>query len=62
MNSLIWSLNYAKGWVKESYLTIPTTILTQIFLLLILDISTVRGVILFGLYSSIPSVLVNFHM
>ncbi|MFM6096413.1 MAG: polysaccharide biosynthesis protein, partial [Dolichospermum sp.] len=53
LNSLTWSLNYAKGWVKESYLTILTTILTQIFLLLILDISTVRGLILFGLYSSI---------
>jgi len=62
LTAMIWSLNYAKAWVNESWLIIPSTIGTQLFLLLYLDVSTVKGVILFGLFSAIPPLLVNFYM
>lgn len=53
------SMNYTKAWVEYAWLEIPTRIFLQIFLLLTLDISTVRGVILFSLFSNISPFLVN---
>ena len=47
---------------KKSWITIPLTIIVQIFLILALDISSTKGVILFGFYSAIPSLVVNFYM
>ncbi|HYX18486.1 MAG TPA: polysaccharide biosynthesis protein [Nostoc sp.] len=62
LTTMIWSLNYAKAWVNESWLIIPSTIMTQMLLLLVLDISTVRGIILFSLFSAIPPLVVNLYM
>jgi O-antigen/teichoic acid export membrane protein len=59
---LLWSLNLSKGWIQKAWLYIPTTIITQILLLLFLDISTVKGVIVFGIMSTIPSLIVNLYM
>ena len=59
-NSIIgtmWSINATKAWLQHSWLNIPGTITMQIFLLLILDVSTVQGVICFGILSNIPSFL-----
>jgi O-antigen/teichoic acid export membrane protein len=61
-NSLIaamWSLNSTKAWIRYSWLNIPSVILTQIVLLTLLDVSTVRGVILFATLSLIPNFLLN---
>jgi O-antigen/teichoic acid export membrane protein len=60
--SIVWSLNYARAWVDQSWLTIPFTVLAQVILLFTLDISTLQGVILFGLFSAIPFLLVNLYM
>ncbi|MEH2416538.1 lipopolysaccharide biosynthesis protein [Nostoc sp.] len=62
LTTMIWSLNYAKAWVNESWLIIPSTTITQILLLFVLDISTVRGIILFGLFSALPPLYVNLYM
>jgi O-antigen/teichoic acid export membrane protein len=57
--SAMWSLNSAKAWIKYSWLYIPATVITQGFLLLVLDMSTVRNVLWFGIISFAPSLLVN---
>jgi len=57
--SAMWSLNSTKAWIKYSWLNIPSVILTQIVLLTVLDVSTVRGVILFGIFSLVPNFLLN---
>jgi hypothetical protein len=62
LTTMIWGLNYAKAWVDRSWLTIPTTIAMQALLLFALDLSTVRGAIIFGLFSAIPSLGVNLYM
>lgn len=53
------TMNYAKAWVNYGWAEIPLRIILQTSLLLILDISTVRGVLLFGLLSNISPFLVN---
>jgi O-antigen/teichoic acid export membrane protein len=55
----MWSLNSTKAWIRYSWLNIPSVILTQIVLLTVLDVSTVRGVILFGIFSLVPNFLLN---
>src|SRR6266567_1936133 len=57
--SAMWSLNSTKAWIRYSWLNIPSVILTQIVLLTLLDVSTVRGVILFGIFSLVPNFLLN---
>jgi hypothetical protein len=55
----MWSLNATKAWIKYSWLNIPCVITTQILLLAVLDVSTVHGVILFGVLSLVPNFLLN---
>jgi len=55
----MWSLNSTRAWIRYSWLNIPGVILMQITLLLIIDVSTVKGVIVFGLLSLIPTLLLN---
>jgi O-antigen/teichoic acid export membrane protein len=55
----MWSLNSTKAWIRYSWLNIPSVILTQIVLLTFLNVSTVRGVILFGIFSLAPTFLLN---
>lgn len=55
----MWSLNSTKAWIRYSWLNIPSVILTQVALLTVLDVSTVRGVILFGIFSLVPNFLLN---
>lgn len=55
----MWSLNSTKAWIKYSWLNIPGVVLTQIVLLTLLDVSTVHGVILFGIFSLAPTFLLN---
>lgn len=55
----MWSLNASKAWIKHSWLNIPGTVAAQIILLVIFDISTLRGVLLFGIFSLVPTLLLN---
>ena len=55
----MWSLNAAKAWVQYAWVEIPMRIITQIILLITLDVSSVKGVLLFSILSSIPPFLVN---
>jgi len=53
------SLTYSKGWIMPASINIPLDIVTQIVLLSILDLSTVRGVLLVGCFTQVPSLLLN---
>ena len=61
-NALIaamWSLNATKAWIQYSWLNIPGVILAQVVLLALVDISTVKGVLIFGTLSLLPTLLLN---
>lgn len=55
----MWSLNATKAWIQYSWLNIPGVIVTQILLLVLVDISTVQGVLVFGILSLIPTLVLN---
>jgi O-antigen/teichoic acid export membrane protein len=53
------SLNSTKAWVQYSWIEIPLRISLQVILLLILDISTIRGILLFSIFSQISPLTVS---
>jgi O-antigen/teichoic acid export membrane protein len=55
----LYSLNAARGWIEEAWLGIPLTILLQVVSLAWLDVSQLRGALLFGFCSSIPPLIVQ---
>jgi hypothetical protein len=55
----IWALNASKAWVSGSWLYIPLTLATQAALVPFTDFSSVRGVLIFNLISSVPNLLLN---
>ncbi len=57
---LIWGLSTGRGWVVPATISIPLEILTQIVLLLSLDLSKSENVMIFSCLSVIPPILVNF--
>ncbi len=59
---MMWSLNASRSWVQNSWLYVPGTIAMQIVLLFILDVSTIRGIIFFGMLSNFPFFLVNIWL
>ena len=61
-NGMLWQVNCAKGWIKQSWLLIPTVIATEFVLLLFLDISNLVGVSIFNALSVFPSFCVNVYM
>jgi O-antigen/teichoic acid export membrane protein len=58
----MWLLNAAKAWIEYSWLHIPGTLIAQAALLAILEVSTLRGALLFGIFSLIPAVLLNIWL
>jgi|SRR5208283_2473982 len=56
---LLWSINSARAWIVPPLLLIPCTIAVQAALISILNLSTVRGVLLFSMYSWMPSVVLS---
>lgn len=60
--SLNWGINHSRGWIKDSWLIIPSTIITQIVALMFIDVSITKGILLFGIVSSLPTLIVNFYL
>ena len=58
----MWLLNSAKAWIEYSWLHIPGTLIAQAVLLAILQVSTLRGALLFGIFSLVPSALLNIWL
>lgn len=54
---VLWQLNTAKGWVKFIWLYTPITIIAQIVIIPFLNLATLKGIILFNIYSQLPGLL-----
>lgn len=59
MTGTLWFLNAAKAWIAGAWLYIPLTIATQIALIPFTDFSSVTGLLIFNLISTIPNLLLN---
>ncbi|MFN2542852.1 MAG: lipopolysaccharide biosynthesis protein [Chthoniobacterales bacterium] len=59
VTAALWSLNAARAWVAGSWLYIPLTLVTQIALIPFVDFSTVAGVLMFNLLSTVPNLFLN---
>jgi hypothetical protein len=66
LGTLFWSvlgtmyqLNLTKGWVVSPWLLIPIGIATELALILWLDLSQVRNVLLMGILSTVPGFFLN---
>ena len=54
---VVWSFVSARGWIRNLWLVIPLTVFVQAFLAMVLELNTLKGVILFGAISTLPSTL-----
>jgi len=59
LTGTFWALNSSKAWITGSWLYIPLTLATQATLIPFTDFTTVRGVLIFNLFSAIPNLLLN---
>jgi len=59
---LLWATNSARAWIVSPLSLIPCTIVTQIALILFLDLSTVKGVLLFTTYTWVPSIVLSLWL
>lgn len=62
LTGAFWTLNASKAWIAGSWLYIPTTLVTQLALIPFTDFSSVRGVLVFNLISSVPMLFVNIAL
>lgn len=62
LTGAIWFLNASKAWVAGAWLYIPLTLATQIALIPYTDFSSVRSVLIFGVISSVPNLLLNMAL
>ena len=60
--SVLWSMNFARAWVKWSWFYIPLTIGAQAAALPFLNLGRVRDVIILGTLPHLLIVLLNFAM
>lgn len=57
--AVIWALNTARGWLHATWLMVPLTLATQVALTQCLNLSTVRGVLLFSILAQLPNLSVS---
>jgi O-antigen/teichoic acid export membrane protein len=55
----MYQLNVTRGWVVSPRLLIPMGVATDLLLILILDVSQVRGVLLMAAFSTFPGFFLN---
>jgi hypothetical protein len=56
---LLWAVNSARAWIVPPAFLIPCTIAVQVATIGFLDLSTVKGVLLFTMYSWVPSIVLS---
>lgn len=56
---LLWSINSARAWIVPPAILIPCTLVLQIAMIYFLDLSQVRGVLLFTMYTWVPSIVLS---
>jgi O-antigen/teichoic acid export membrane protein len=55
----MWACNYSKGWIPASWIAIPAQLITQLALMFVFDVSTVRGVLLLNIVAMAPCLIIN---
>jgi O-antigen/teichoic acid export membrane protein len=55
----LYMLNASRAWIGHVWVAVPLTLALQAFLLLRMDLSTVRGALVFSWASQVPAFLVN---
>ncbi|BAZ32301.1 hypothetical protein NIES4074_48030 [Cylindrospermum sp. NIES-4074] len=58
----MWSINASKAWLSLVWLQIPGTLTVQISSIFLVDLSTLKGAIIFGMLPLIPGILLNSYM
>ena len=56
----MYQLNSTRGWIVAPWLLIPIGVATEVFLIIVLDVSQVRGILLLAIFSTIPGFFLNF--
>lgn len=56
---LLWAINSSRAWIVPPVFLIPCTIATQVATIAFLNLSTVKGVLLFTMYSWVPSIVMS---
>jgi len=59
ISGLLWAINSSRAWIVSPAVLIPCTIAVQAVLASVLDLSTVRGVLLLTMYSWVPSIVLS---
>jgi O-antigen/teichoic acid export membrane protein len=62
MSGIVFGLNMSKGWVPPAIVTIPTEIVTQIVLLLTLNLGNTEDVLIFSGLAPIPPTLIGGYL
>ena len=59
---IVWAMNAVKGWTRGVWLTIPAIVLAQIALAPWLDLSSVKGAVVFGCLPLLAALPILFHL
>lgn len=59
IQSMMWTLNGSRAWMMPPWVSIPTNILTQVLTVVLLDVTTLRGILLMGIFSNLSGVAIN---
>jgi O-antigen/teichoic acid export membrane protein len=59
---VLWGLNTARGWLGMTWLIVPLTLIVQVIAVQRLPISSVKGIIMFGIISQLPNLFVSCGM
>jgi O-antigen/teichoic acid export membrane protein len=57
---LLWAINCSRAWIVPPVFLIPCTIAAQVATIAFLNLSTVKGVLLFTMCSWVPSIVMSF--
>lgn len=60
--STFWTLNASRAWIAGSWIFIPMTLATQAAIAPFTDFSSVRGVLIFNLISTVPNLALNLAL
>jgi O-antigen/teichoic acid export membrane protein len=56
----MWHLNVTRGWIVSPWRLIPATVAVQVLLIVWLDVSQIRGVLLLNTLACVPGFFLNF--
>lgn len=59
IQTMMWNINSSRAWMMPPWLSIPVNLITQIVLVLVLDVTQVDNILLMGILSILPSLALN---